>query len=276
MQRIGVLFNPMSEPSERLSQEVTAWLEQRGITVWRGVSHEGRGDPVTIAGMDVLVALGGDGTVLRAARLSLACGGVPVLPVALGHLNFMAELAPSEVYDGLNVLLEGGGWYDERALIDAHVHSRSGNRHVLALNEVVLARGEINRVMVVDVEVYHSPLTTYHADGVIVATATGSTAYALAAGGPIIDPRSRALALVPIAAHLPNLPSIVLHEDAEVTLKLRSRYYAAFAADGREPLPLQEGDVVEVRRAAETCTFVRVHPPSDFYARMAARLRRNT
>jgi NAD+ kinase len=108
-----------------------------------------------------------------------------------------------------------------------------------------------------------------------VATATGSTAYALAAGGPIVDPRSKALVLVPIAAHLTNIPSLVLHEDAVITLKLRSRHAAAFSADGRESIPLHEGDVVQVRRAAQTCVFARVHPPSTFYAMMTRRLRRD-
>ncbi len=124
------------------------------------------------------------------------------------------------------------------------------------------------------IEIYDARLTSYHADGVIVSTATGSTAYALAAGGPIIDPRSRALALVPIAAHLTNLPSLVLHEDAVITLTLRSRHQAAFSADGRESVPLQEGDVVEVRRSAQVCVFARVHPPSTFYERLTQRLRR--
>ncbi len=125
-------------------------------------------------------------------------------------------------------------------------------------------------------EIYSAQLTSYHADGVVVATATGSTAYALAAGGPIIDPRSRALVLVPIAAHLTNIPSLVLHEDAAVTLTLRSRHQAMFSADGRDSVPLREGDIVEARRAEQVCVFARVHPPSTFYARLTQRLRRES
>jgi NAD+ kinase len=274
MRRIGVLYNPLSESSSQLSAELADWLRARGIETWRGLSHEGRAEPELLEGIDLLVALGGDGTVLRAARLAITYG-IPVLPVAMGHLSFMAELQPDELYAGLEQLLNGGGWYDERTLVAATIHS-AGNppSHFVALNEVLLARGEINRVVAIDIEIYEARLTTYHADGVIVATATGSTAYALASGGPIIDPRSRALALVPIAAHLTNLPSLVLHEDAVITLKLRSRHQAAFAADGRESISLYEGDVVEVRRAEETCIFARVHPPSTFYARLTQRLRR--
>lgn len=274
MRRIGVLYNPLSEASAQLSAALAGWLGARGVETWRGLSHEGRAEPDLLEGVALLVALGGDGTVLRAARLAIA-HGIPVLPVAMGHLSFMAELRPDELYSGLDLLIGGGGWYDERTLITATIQRPGGAfGPFTALNEVVLARGEINRVAAIDIEIYEARLTTYHADGVIVATATGSTAYALASGGPIIDPRSRALALVPIAAHLTNLPSLVLHEDAVITLKLRSRHQAAFSSDGRESIPLYEGDVVEVRRAEATCVFARVHPPSTFYARLTQRLRR--
>ena len=273
IKRVGVVYNPFSTQSVELSSELAVWLRGRGLEVWRGISSEGRETGMAEC-LDLIIALGGDGTVLRAARLSLSCG-VPVLPVALGRLNFMSELEPETLYAGLETLLAGGGWYDERALLAAKVH-RSGEQpfEVTALNEVLVARGEVNRVMAIDVEIYHALLTTYHADGVIVATATGSTAYAMAAGGPIMDPRSRALALVPIAAHLTNIPSLVLDEDAEVTLTVRSRHVAAFAPDGRDTIALHEGDVVEVRRAQLTCLFARVNPRSIFYAMLRQRLRR--
>ncbi|MFO7167635.1 MAG: NAD(+)/NADH kinase [Chloroflexota bacterium] len=277
MTRIAVIYNPHSPESERVSGELAAWLQARSIEVWRGVSHEGR-EPHALDRVDLIVALGGDGTVLRAARLAISCG-VPVLPVALGHLNFMAELLPENMYEGLEAYLDGRGWLDERTLIEATIHHNHGAHtrpeRTLALNEILVSRAEINRTLVVDATVYDALLTSYHADGVIVATATGSTAYALSAGGPIIDPRSTALVLVPVAAHLTSIPSLVLHEDAVVTLTLRSRYAAAFSADGRDHIPLHEGDTVIVRRAQQTCAFARVYPPSTFYSRLAQRLRRD-
>jgi NAD+ kinase len=116
MQRVGVLYNPFSETSTRTSEEVAIWLNERGIQVWRGVSHEMRDEPKMLEGLDLMIALGGDGTVLRAARLAIPLG-IPVLPIALGHLSFMAELAPEELFGGLETLLNGGGWLDERTLI---------------------------------------------------------------------------------------------------------------------------------------------------------------
>jgi NAD+ kinase len=223
---------------------------------------------------DLMVAMGGDGTVLRAARLAIPTN-LPVLPVALGHLSFMAEVGPEELYTSLELLLSGGGWHDERALIDAALWR--GGEQVLdfvALNEVVLSRSEVSRVVNVEVSIDGSLLTNYLSDGVIVATATGSTAYALAAGGPIVDPRSRSLVLVPVAAHLTNVPSMVLYSGAVVTLALRSRHHASIAIDGRGNLPLREGDEVVARRSSKVCTFLRLRPSNQFYTQLAAKLRR--
>ncbi len=277
MQHIGVLYNPLSEASIKVSEEVAAWLKLRGCTVWRGVSAGARSDPPLPENLELLVALGGDGTVLRAARLAFERTSIPVLPVALGTLNFLSDIGPDAIYEGLDLLLQGGGWRDERTLIEAEIchHSGKHEEQLIALNEIVVARGEINRVMVIDVELYGALLTSYHADGVIVATATGSTAYALAAGGPIIDPRSRSLALVSIASHLSSLPSLVLDEDAKVTLRVRSRHQAAFALDGRSPVPLYEGDEVRVWRSKKVCVFARVRPQQEFYSRIAGRLQRD-
>lgn len=274
MQHIGVLYNPFSESSVHVSSELTAWLQRQGRDVWRGASHEGRALPDLLGKLDLLVALGGDGTVLRAAHLAIG-SGTPILAVAMGHLSFMAELGPDELEGGLRLLFDGGGWRDERALIEATLE-RVGAAHqqLLALNEVVITRSALPRVVVVDALLDNARLATYHADGVLVATATGSTAYALAAGGPIVDPRSNALVLVAVAAHLTNVPSMVLHEDAQIELVLRSRHQALLAVDGRDTVPLQEGDVVRVRRSALRCTFARVHPPGHFYASLSQRLRR--
>ena len=275
MSRVAVLYNPHSDESAARSLELADWLHARGRSVWRGSSQECRDCPDVLEEADLMVAMGGDGTVLRAARLAFP-HDIPVLAVALGHLSFMAEVGPEEMHDAVERALAGGGWHDQRTLIRAALWR--GGRQVeefTALNEVVISRSDISRIVNAHVAIDGSPLTTYHADGVLVATATGSTAYALSAGGPIVDPRSRALLLVPIAAHLTNVPSMVLHEDAVVSIALRSRHQASLAIDGRENLPLAEGDEVVVRRSPQVCTFVRLRPTSQFYTQLVARLRRD-
>lgn len=272
LQRVGVLYNPQSEATRRAASELEAWLDQRQLRCWSGIAS----DPdaaLAIEGVDLLVALGGDGTVLRAAGLAIPAG-IPMLPVALGHLSFMAEVSPEDVYTSLEQILRDDCWIEERALAEAIVRRGEQEERYVALNEVLIGRVDIARVIMVDVRVDDIPMTTYHADGVLVATATGSTAYSLAAGGPVLDPRSRALVLVPIAPHLTNVPSLVLHEAAHLDLEVASRYPAALSVDGRIGLALSTGDTVAVRRADETARFVRVRPASYFYQSLTNRLRR--
>jgi NAD+ kinase len=253
---------------------VVSWLQSQGLDAWRGTSEEGRDQQESLQNIDLLVALGGDGTVLRAARLAIPLQ-IPILTVALGRLNFMAELGPNELPVGITKLLQGEGWYEQRSLIHASVQ-RAGQTaaEFTALNEVVLSRGDVSRTLTVDVQVDDIPLTTYRADGVIVATATGSTAYALSAGGPIMDPRARALVLVPVAAHLTAVPAMVLHEDSVVTFRAHPHYHAAFSVDGRDDGLINEGDEIQIRRSKHVCTFARVQPPTQLYASFVQRLRR--
>lgn len=274
MHRIGVLYNPQSPASITFSKELTAWLLDRGLYVWRGISQEARGEPEALNGLDLLLALGGDGTVLRAARLAIP-RSIPIMAIGLGRLNFMAELKTDGVYPGLEKLLSGDYWLEERILIQ--VTFRQHNHDVdqyFCLNEVLLARSEIARMVIVDVEIDGTPMTSYHADGIIVSTATGSTAYALAAGGPVLDPRSKAMLMVAIAPHLTMVPSLVLHEDTQVRLRLSSRHSAAFSIDGHDHRIMGQGDELLVQRSPLVCRFAHVYPPSYFYAMLTKRLHR--
>ena len=274
MDLVGILYNPLSLPTVELAAEIDTWLQSKGVRTWCGASQDARADPAPLTNCSLLICMGGDGTVLRAAHLALP-HAAPLLPVALGHLSFMAEVTPEQLRPALRRILSGDSWTEERTLVQAHLRTVRGevSDHT-ALNEIVVGRGEMARAVVVEVAVDRVPMTSYHADGVIVATATGSTAYALAAGGPVIDPRSHALALVPVAAHLTHVPALVLHEDAEVTLQLRSRYPASLEVDGQETIPLQTGDVITVRRAERVARFARVRSPEYFYQTLTQRLRR--
>ncbi|MCG8346909.1 MAG: NAD(+)/NADH kinase, partial [Chloroflexales bacterium] len=145
MRRIGVLFNPFSDTSIRLSIEVAAWLQNQGIEVWRGESQEGRDDPSVLAGEELLIALGGDGTVLRAARLAIP-HNIPVLAVALGRLSFMSEVGPEQLYPSLQALLNGEGWHDKRTLLHVTL-KRQGQVDIeaTAVNAVVMSRSDLSR-----------------------------------------------------------------------------------------------------------------------------------
>jgi NAD+ kinase len=273
MDRIGILYNPLSQPATKLGEELETWIGSKGVDTWRGVSSDAREDPAPLTSCSLLVCLGGDGTVLRAARLAIP-HRTPLLPVALGHLSFMAEVTPEELRPAIERILADDFWIEERALADAWLQPVEGQpSRYTALNEILVGRGEIARAVVVEVAVDRVPMTNYHADGVIIATATGSTAYALAAGGPVLDPRSQALALVPVAAHLTHVPALVLHDTAEVTLTLRSRYAAVLSIDGQVSIPLRTGDILTVRRSERVGRFARVRSPQYFYQSLTQRLR---
>src|SRR5262249_35033898 len=160
------------------------------------------------------VTFGGDGTALRAAAW-LAGTGVPVVPVRMGTLSFLGELEPAQIAPALEPLLAGRYRRDERRMLAV----RHAGREVRALNEGVVGRGAASRAVRLDVYVDEQPLGRYPADGMVVATPTGSTAYALAAGGPILAPSLPALIVVPIAPHLTLLRALVLPDD--VTIRLR-------------------------------------------------------
>jgi NAD+ kinase len=274
MQRIGIFYNPQSTAAERTAADLDAWLRARGLRTWccSRTDDEAREH---LAGYDLLVCLGGDGTALRGAGLAIPFN-IPLLPVAMGHLSFMAEVVPDALRDALHRVLTGEHWIETRTLAETWIHRADVvQERFVALNETLIGRGDLARVINVAVRIDGTPMTTYHADGVLVATATGSTAYALAAGGPVLDPRSPALVLVPIAAHLHNVPSLVLHEDAHLELEIASRYPAAVSIDGRINRSLQFGDRITVQRALEVARFVRVQPPSYFYQTLTRRLRRD-
>ena len=209
-----------------------------------------------VAGAEVAIVFGGDGTMLRAAR-SLAPLAIPILGVNLGRLGFLAGGSLEEL-DGLLAEIGAGRFScEERTLLEAKVRLRDGAATLaLALNDVVVARGKEVRSIHVDVKIDGAPFTVYWADGLIVATATGSTAYGMSVGGPLIIPSSRAIMIVPIAPHLSFPNAVVLDVDQTIALEVLDEP-ARLSLDGQEEHDLHVGDRIEVRRAKPVARFVR-------------------
>ena len=208
------------------------------------------------AGVDVACVFGGDGTMLRAAR-ALAPLGIAILGINLGRLGFLAGGSLEEL-DGLLEEIASGRWTcEERTLLQARL-TRHGaaDLQALALNDVVVARGKEVRSIHIDVRIDGGPFTVYWADGLIVATATGSTAYGMSVGGPLIIPSSRAIMIVPIAPHLSFPNAVVLDVDQTIALEVLDEP-ARLSLDGQEEHDLHVGDRIEVRRAETVARFVR-------------------
>lgn len=260
--RLAVAVRPDRRIAIDAAGEAAVRLRARGHEVVE-VALDAADLAQRLEGVEIACVFGGDGTMLRAAR-ALAPLGVPLLGVNLGRLGFLT-VTSIEDFDTVMADVAAGGWsVEERALLHARL-TRSGapDVHVHALNDVVVARGQLVRSIHVDVKIDGDPFTVYWADGVILATATGSTAYAYSVGGPIIIPSSDALMLVPIAPHLSFPNAVVLDVDQAVTLEVLDEP-ARLSLDGQEEHDLHVGDRIEVRRAASTARFVRTKTMRPF------------
>ena len=273
MKRVGILYHPMIEDAHSLALKIQQFLVSESISVWLCSAWEGETARAQVNGTDLMLSIGGDGTILRTAQVALL-SQTPITGINLGKLGFMTELGADEAQARLPELLAGGGWIDERALLEAELSPSDGPpRTHYALNDVVVARGAIARVVYIDASINGKRLTAYKADGVIVATATGSTGYALAAGGPILHPRAKEFLLLPILPHLSSPYSLVLPAEAAVKLEVSTVHEAALTIDGHINLPLTSGAAVTVKRSSAVARFLRIHPESSFYSSLEQRLK---
>ena len=255
--RIGFAYNPTQEQTAELAARAAGWCRIRGIAEWQSPA----GDTATLLRelptTDALIVLGGDGTFLRAAR-AVAEVDVPILGINLGKVGFLSKAEASDLETVLERIAAGEFTFDERMVIEGRVlRGGSGgsggsgetgdtDRHI-ALNDIVIARGSLARVCRLDVSIDGTHLATFIADGLVVASPTGSTGYSFSAGGPILDPVSRNLIVTPIAAYLSAFRSVVVSPEQVVRCRVVDAHEALVSVDGREDLPIAVGDVVEVR-----------------------------
>lgn len=256
-------------------------LKSRGVEVL--VSEAASGiDPAAVVRVpeqslgqraDLVIAVGGDGTLLYAARL-VAHHGVPLLGVNRGRLGFLTDIMPQDLLPSVDAALRGGLQPDERPLLTARLHGSGGRlAQALALNDVVMQKHETGRTLDFETRIDQRYVNTHDGDGIIVASATGSTAYALSCGGPIIEPHLEALVIAPICAHtLSDRPIVVsLRSVVEVALLERPDTQANVTCDGLLLGALTPGDRLEVCAASERVTLL--HPPGhDYYKLLRSKL----
>ena len=271
MKRIGILYHPLREKARDLSEKLEEFLSSRGVSSWRCSAWDEDKAKSQVAGTELILSIGGDGTILHSARIITPLS-VPILGVNLGRLGFITEIDGDDVLSNLPDLLKGKGWIEERAMLEAQVEDKTFH----ALNDVVL-RAILVRLVNIEAEIDGTALTTYRADGVIVATATGSTSYSLASGGPILHPQSREIVLQPISCHLGLSHALVLPPQSTVDLKVARREKVVLSIDGQVELPLSDGQTVRVKLSPHIARFLRIHEPTYFYGSMWQKLggRRN-
>jgi len=265
----------MIEAAHTLAEELRQFLISEGLSVWLCSAWEGEKARAQVNHTDLLLTVGGDGTILRAAHIAVL-SQTPITGINLGKLGFMTELSADEALAKLPALLSGQGWIDERDMLEAELSPSDQGQEATgvfyALNDVVVARGAIARVVYIEARVDDELLSTYKADGVVVATATGSTGYSLAAGGPILHPQSKEFILLPILPHLSSAYPMVLPSTAVVKLHVSTAHEATLSIDGHINIPLNSGAIITVKHSSATARFLRIHP-SNFYSSLELKLK---
>src|SRR5258708_239189 len=244
---------------------IVKFLKEKGLDAPQGSLYdEDLRARVKRGKFDMMVAVGGDGTMLRAGHLCAPCG-VPILGINLGSLGFLIQIERGEWREMLERLLGGEAWLEPRMMLHVeHMRGTESLAHWHALNEAVVNRGLNLRPVRLVVNVDGRMLATYVCDGLIAATPTGSTAYALAAGGPILPPDLRNILIVPIAPHLSVDRAVVLSEGASVSIVVKSET-SVVSVDGQPPLSMVQEDHIDVRAAEYAAQLLRFGHPGYFY-----------
>ena len=273
-QHIGVIYSPWVEAAEPLAKTLADALRKSHVP-WVCSVLELDANAETAIGCSTFVTIGGDGTILRTVRLA-APAGIPIVGVNLGRVGFMAELTAEEAPERISSFASGEGWTEERTMLEARIlPARQTAENVpsyTGLNDAVVSRTKPSRMVYVQVRVDDYPLAAYAADAVIVSTATGSTGYALGAGGPILYAESTSLLVQPVVPQLADSAAIVLHPGAVVEIEVEADQDAMVSVDGYLDLDLSPGDIVRVQESQHKARFLRQGSPHRLPAALSRRL----
>ncbi len=274
---MGLVPHREREIAHDIARRAASWFTDRDIEVRlpeaeataAGLESFAAAEATFAAGLDVVVAIGGDGTMLHAVELAYP-DDVPLLGVNVGQMGYLTSVEPEDLEDLLPGLLAGSYEVADRTVLEVRVESAAGAGQWFALNEAVLEKVHAGHLVRLDVSIDASHFTTYAADGVIVATATGSTAYSFSARGPIVSPNLRCLLLTPVSPHMLFDRALVLAPDERLRLVVSGSRPVALTVDGREITELSPGDTVECRVARRAARMVSV-APGDFHQTLKAK-----
>ena len=265
MKTVGFSVNTSKSKAGQVVAEACDWLRNHGAhplvpdeqAAILGVSAAGYNQNGVVAQSDLLLVLGGDGTLLNAAHTP-HIEHVPILAVNLGHLGFLTEVSLDELYPALTNIFNGDYGIDERMMLEVSINNHNqGQPNSFALNDVVIK--ECTRLIELDTYIDGEPFIRYNADGLIIATPSGSTSYSLASGGTIAEPHLNAILLTPISPHSLTVRPFIAHGDSEITVCMKSKYSSVnlFVDGQRETLSLSPDCLVRIRKANKTIRLVR-------------------
>jgi NAD+ kinase len=271
MKNIGILYHPLNSSARSVAEDLKSTLSGNGISTWSCSAWDEAAASCLIDGTDLLLSIGGDGTILHAAQIALG-NSIPITGINMGNLGFMTEFSVSEAKTGIFEIIAGKGWLDKRAMLEAVVPGQDRPVYY-ALNDIVLARGAVARMVSIKTELDDVPFITYRADGVILSTATGSTGYSLAAGGPILDPASTDFVMTPVLTHLSLPYSMVLPAATKVKLLIKTPFPATLNIDGHTNLTVSGDTEITVKRSDKNTGFLRIKPKNNFYNTLEQKLK---
>jgi NAD+ kinase len=264
IKKVGIIANIAKEKSSEYTASLREWMIGRGLEVYleEGIAAKIGGLPGVERRklwsiVDLIVVFGGDGTILRTARL-VRDRDVPIVGINLGVFGYLTEVNLDEMYSALEVILAGEFQVEKRMMLDVEINGRGETLlEGSVLNDVVINRGNLSRIVDLETTVDDRYMTTFKADGLIISTPTGSTAYSLSAGGPIVFPELYSIIINPICPHtLTNRP-IILPESAEIKVTLRTMEKGAnVTLDGQVSFTVKSGDTVTIRKSRYVTTLV--------------------
>ena len=269
---IGFVYNAQHPTALQMTEAVMRSLDLGG-DCWLSAAEDLDDMRPLLNDTRFIVIAGGDGTILRVVR-SIAEFGVPLVGINMGRVGFMAELQVHEAIEELPAYLNGSARMEERMMLDVSVARGDEQEPYLtlhAINDVVVGRGGSARLLDIVATIDGVILTNYRADAVIVSTATGSTGYALSAGGPIMYPETKAMLIQPVAAHTGLRSGLILPDYTELELQASDKHEALLSVDGFTDTMLHGDDRVSIRRSQYVTRFLRRHAPTAFYAALTRR-----
>lgn len=266
IEQVVIVVHPHNHEASRTAEDIARSLRDKDCRVsLRKMDDQDIQEVVSGEDQDLLIALGGDGTMLRAGHLA-APHRIPILGINLGRFGFLTEIQKDQWAAALDQVLAGEYRTEKRMMLET-IHLRD-DRQIgkwTALNDAVISRGKLIRPIQLEIAINGRHLSTYVADAVIASTATGSTAYAMAAGGPILSPELRNIVLVSVAPHLSIEQSLVLSEEVLVSITTHTDHYAVISIDGQQPVDVINDDRIEIQASDHAVAFIRLQDPGYFY-----------
>tara|TARA_Y100000588_G_scaffold127720_2_gene139961 strand:+ start:1760 stop:2623 length:864 start_codon:yes stop_codon:yes gene_type:complete len=268
-QNIGIVYHGLLTEAEDLARQIIA-AYGKDRKWWLATQDTLREHEEDLDSSDLIVTIGGDGTILRGVHVA-ATRGIPVLGVNMGRVGFMSDIESKDAISEISWYLDGNARIERRYMLNATIEGKD-SKSIISLNDVTVARGPLVRVIEISTVVDGVHLATYRGDGVVVSTATGSTGYTLALGGPVMDPASRDFLVKPIATHMSQFGGAILQASSKVELTVQSGESATLNADGFIDMSLVDGETVVITQAGDYASFLRRKPAPEFWGDLSRRL----